>query len=151
MKPLVMTFLCCIAISPTMYAATARENMDDYVLTARGPHHAVWQRPVWEDTPFGKRAPHVQRYVEMQTGLSYLNRQTGQYEESDPSFVLARDGSAVASQTQHRVTIYPNLGAPDGAVQFQTPEGQLLRSSVIGLNLFDPATGKSLQIASARD
>ena len=41
-----------------------------------------------------------------------------------------------------------NLNAPEGFIDFQTPGGQRMRSGIIGLNLFDPVSGKSLQIAS---
>jgi hypothetical protein len=151
MKSSIALSICCVPISFALCGATINSDTDPYTLTARGPHHTVWQRPVWEVTPFGKRAPHFQRYVEMQTGLSYFNDQTGQYEESDPNFEIAQDGSAVAKKTQHRVTIYPSLTTPGGAVEFRTPEGQTLRSCIIGLNLFDEASGRNIQIASTRN
>src|ERR1041384_6441479 len=151
MKPLIPTLLVCTSIPFSLHAGTDQGQTDGYSLANRGPHEAVWQRPILEDTPLGKRSPHFQKYVEMQTGLSYFNEQTGQYEESDPSFESEQDGTAVAKKTQHRVTIYPSIITPGGAVEFITPEGQLLRSSIIGLNLFDPASGKSLQIASVRE
>jgi hypothetical protein len=56
---------------------------------------------------------------------------------------------AVARKGQHKVTIHPNVAAP-GAVEMITPEGQLMRSHILGLAYYDAYSGKSVLIAETK-
>ena len=125
--------------------AAARE----YQVVERGPHHRKVERTMWQISPEGQSIPHVSSYVELATGMYY--QKAGQWHESDPSFQIARNGWAEASQGQHQVRVAPNINAPEGAVVVTLPNGKVLRSAILGLSLFDCASGKSLQVAAVKD
>ena len=96
-----------------------------------GPHHRVWQR----ESMMGHT--NVNSYTELATGLAHWNPATSRYEESKEQFVITPRGYAVATNGQHQVIISPTLNDGDGAVDLQTPDGKRLRSTILGLNLFD--------------
>ena len=128
-----------------------RRLMDRSQVTERGPHHRVWSKSSW-DTNMTERVMALNSYTELATGLHYWDPLASQWRESDPSFEFDDQGYAFARHCQHQVIISPNLNSSDGVVvDLQTPDGQRLRSGLVGLNLFDPASGKSLQIAAVRD
>lgn len=121
-------------------------------MTERGPDHSVWSKVSWETNHIGELVPRTNSYVELASGLHYRDPNSQEWRASDPSFELTSEGYAVARRCQHQVIISPNLNRPDGiVVDLQTPDGLRLRSGIVGLNLFDPVSGKSLQIAAVRD
>src|SRR5437899_7073902 len=149
----VLGFLLCL--TPIFHTAaqtgvpssdpnSGTEPSSGYAITERGPHHRVWQTMKVDESG----QTNFSSYTELATGLNFLNPDTGQYEESNPAFEITKDGFAIARRGQHQVVLAPNLNAAEGVVDFQTPAGQRMRSGIIGLNLFDPVSGKSLQIAS---
>lgn len=123
----------------------------DYSVTERGPHHRTWSSQSRETNHLGKLVVWTNSYVELATGLHYRDAETGQWLESNPGFELANDGFAVARRGQHQVIVAPNLNTPEGVIDLQSPDGKRLRSGILGLNLFDPVSGKSLQIAAVHD
>ncbi len=128
------------------------EAVDRYQIAGRGAHHRVWARVTWETNALGQLAAHTNAYTELATGLHYRDPSSGEWRESDPSFELSEEGYAVAAKCQHQVVIAPNLNPPDGVVvDLQTPEGRRWRGGIVGLNLFDPSSGKNLQIAAVRE
>ncbi len=130
------------------------QREEAYRVTDRGPHHRVWTKVRWETNQIGRLVAETNSYVELATGLHFRDRDlvSDQWQESDPSFELTKDGYAVARNCQHQVIISPNLNPPDGiVVDLQMSDGQRLRSGIVGLNLFDPDTDQSLQIAAVRD
>lgn len=120
-------------------------------MTDRGPHHRVWSGVSRETDSLGRAASRTNSYVELATGLHYFDAASARWRESDPSFELTKDGRAVARHCQHQVVVSPNLNEAGGAVDLWTPDGKRLRSGILGLNLFDPISGKSLQVAAVRD
>ena len=121
-------------------------------MTERGAHYRVWSKVSSQTNPLGELEPRTNSYVELTTGLHFRDPVSGEWVESDPSFELTPESFAVARRCQHQVIISPNLNSPDGiVVDLQTPDGQRLRSGIAGLNLFDPVSGKSLQIAVVRN
>lgn len=119
-----------------------------YAVVERGPHHRVWQRVVYEPTPFGTRVPRVHQYNELATGMHFRSA-TGEWVESKEEFELM-PGKAVARQGQHSVSLNYNLNSA-GAVEMQTPDGKLLRSHVLGFSYYDTASGQSVLIAEVKD
>lgn len=112
----------------------------------------MWSKVSWAANPLGVLEPQTNSYTELATGLHYRDPISGEWRESDPSFELTEEGYAVAAKCQHQVIIAPDLNPPDGVVvDLQTPEGRRLRSGILGLNLFDPVSGKNLQIAAVRE
>jgi hypothetical protein len=58
---------------------------------------------------------------------------------------------AVARKTQHQVAFAGNLNDPNGTINLLTPDGNRLRSRVLGLAFTESDTGKSTFIAEAKD
>jgi hypothetical protein len=114
-----------------------------YTAVEAGPHHRVW-RSVTADGA-GRTSEHS--YVELASGLNYLNPATGQWEASDSTFEVLADGHAVARKGQYQVIISPVVNDVAGTVDYLTPDGKRLRSTILGLNLHDRSSGKGLLIA----
>jgi len=121
-------------------------------VSGQGPHHRVWSKRSEETNWLGQLVARTNSFVELTTGLHYWDADSNEWRDSDPSFELTAEGYAVARHCQHQVIVSPNLNSADGvAVDLQTPDGQRLRSGIVGLNLFDPVSGKSLQVAAVRN
>lgn len=136
----------------TVPLGSAGRQLEDVHVTDRGPHHRVWSKVVWETNQVRGLIARTNSYVELANGLHYTNSASGQLEESNPGFEITADGYAVARRCQHQVVVSPNLNPEDGVViDLQMPDGQRLRSGVIGLNLFDPKSGRSRQVGMIRD
>ncbi len=113
-----------------------------YQVVAAGPHERTWQSSSLD--PAGRT--NVHSYVELATGLNYFNDVTGTWVESQPAFEITSDGYALASKTQHKVIVAPNLNT-SVAIDLMTPDDKRFQSHVLGLSYFDPVSGKSVLIA----
>jgi hypothetical protein len=118
-----------------------------YAVVEQGANHRVWQRATYEILPSGQKVPHIHQYTELATGLNY--QKNGQWVESKEE-IESFPGGAIARQGQHQVIFANNL-ATIGAIDMQTPDGQRLRSHVLGLSYFDTASGQSVLIAEVKD
>src|SRR4051812_48697452 len=67
---------------------------NSYTVTAMGPHHRTWQRVALETNLTGKVSARTNVFTELQTGLAYLNPNTGRWQEGQEKFEIAADGSA---------------------------------------------------------
>lgn len=86
-------------------------------------------------------------YVQLETGLNFWDGT--EWKPSIAEFGI--DGSwAVATNGQHKVALYSNANA-EGAVVVNLPDGQRLRSHVIGLGYRDISSGVSGLIAEPLD
>lgn len=147
-----LVFVVTALAQPNPRPVSPASEPGDYSIQERGPHHRVWSRLTWETNQLGKAVARTNSYVELTTGLHYADADSSEWRESDPSFELTEEGYAVATKCQHQVIISPNLNSLDGVVvDLRTPDGQQLRSGIAGLNLFDPVSGRSLQVAAVRD
>ncbi|HEY9175905.1 MAG TPA: hypothetical protein VI136_26795, partial [Verrucomicrobiae bacterium] len=117
-----------------------------YRVTERGPHHRVWMKVILETNSVGLVEAQTNRYTELATGLHYL--QDGQWRESKEELELVA-GGAIARQGQHKVRFAANL-ATVGAVELELPDGQRLRSHVLGLRYYDAGSGKAVWIAQVK-
>ena len=115
----------------------------------RGPHHRVIEQEVPEASLDGSLTSRRQSYTELRSFMHYLK--DGQWQESAPEFKIDPEGYAVATRCAHTVTISPNLNDPSGAVDLVMPDGRHLRSGLLGLNLHDPTTGRTLQVAAVKN
>src|SRR2546429_3673398 len=113
-----------------------------YQVVAAGQHHRVWQTVSVDE----QGQTNVSSFTELATGLNYLNPATGQYEESKEQFQIAKDGSAIATNGQHRVILGADINS-GGSVDLLTPDGERLRSNPMGLSFFDTASRKNVLIA----
>ena len=144
-----LAFLCLLIASTLSHAATAivtppRGAAYDASGVA-GPHHRF--HTVERHDPISG-APIPSGFVELASGLNYLDPQ-GQWAPTREEFQIV-EGHAVAVQGPHRVILSPNARTP-GAVDMLTPEGRRLRAHVLGLSLYNPATGASELIAEVQD
>ena len=111
-----------------------------------GPHQRVWQSAA-SNLPGGRRSAPGRQVVEITTGMNYWDGQ--QWAASDPSFEVAAEGF-VATRLQHKVHLNANLNMV-GAVSVTTPDGITLRSTPVGIGLYDAATGRSAVIGAIQD
>lgn len=116
-----------------------------YTVVSRDANSCIWERTEYEQTPSGEVRAHVHRYQEIATGLNFWNSATGQWEPSSEVIQPIPGGAAVLTG-QHKVIFAANL-ATFGAIQLETPDGQQLRSHLLGLSYLDQASGKSVFIA----
>ena len=71
------------------------------VIVEAGPHHRVWQTLTVDE----EGQTNASSYIEVATGLNFLDPATGEYRPSQESFQIAFDGSALATHGQHRVRL----------------------------------------------
>ena len=117
-------------------------------VTERGPHHRVWTRLVAEPTPDGGTRQVERRSVELTSGLHYPGP-WGDWIESREG-IESYPGGSVARQGPLKTIFARNL-ATAGAIDMQLPDGQRLRSHLLGLSYFDTASGQSVLIAEVQD
>ena len=111
MKAMYWTSIVALSLAaPTQGQPTA------YTLVSRGPHHKVWARATATTNHLGAVHYRTNSYTELQTGMSVLDPDTGQWRDSSPDFEITADGYAVAAHCQHQVIVAPSLIAPDGVV-----------------------------------
>ena len=127
--------------------AGAGPEVPAFAVVERGPHHRVWERVEFQPGPEGRRVRQVRRYVELATGLHYWAE--GRWQESREA-IEPWAGGAVARQGPYKVIFGPNL-ARAGAIELELPDGQRLRSHVLGLSYYDAASGRNVLIAEVRD
>ncbi|MFO1511522.1 MAG: hypothetical protein U1F83_01180 [Verrucomicrobiota bacterium] len=117
----------------------------DYVVTERGPHHRVVAWAVADTNEFGETIVRTNSYTELATGLHYQDTNGVWVESREAIEILPKGGGAVAQHGQHKVFFPPDIY--DGTIQMQLPDGQWLRSRVLGLSYYDATSGKSVLIA----
>jgi hypothetical protein len=88
-------------------------------------------------------------FTEIGSGICYLNPATGQFEDASPGFRI-ENGRAIADRSRHVLSVGATLDDPEGFLQCRLPDGKMFRSAVLGIWVYDPVTGNSLQISSPR-
>ena len=114
----------------------------------RGPHHAVTQitkQIQWAD---GRVEWWTNRYTELANGMNVIDA-NGQYQPAEALFELFNNG-VIARKTAHQVLLAPSPVA-EVPVDLLMPDGLRLSSRVIGINLYDSASGQSTLIGETRD
>lgn len=115
----------------------------------RGSHHAKWETVQEVADPIsGETISVTNSYVQLETGLHYQDER-GEWQESSEE-IEVQPGAAVARRGPHQVRWAANLNTY-GAIEFWTPEGEAIRSHVLGLAYFDPATGAHVMIGEVQD
>ena len=115
MKSALLVFFALIMIASMGISAPAPS---DYAVTERGPHHRVWSRTTWIQTPTGRQVPRTNSFVELQTGMHYLR--DGLWTESQ-ELIQSCPGGAVAQAGQNRVFFANDLATP-GCVYIQAAD-----------------------------
>jgi hypothetical protein len=130
------------------------------IIEETGPHHKIWRSPRSDPPAAGTQtnvalgrfggldeAMRGDRVVEMATGMNYWDGQ--RWNSSDPRFEATPSGFA-ANRLQYQVALAQNLNAI-GSVTLTTPDGLTLRSTPVGIGLYDAANGSSLLISELTD
>jgi F5/8 type C domain-containing protein len=125
-------------------------QVPETTVVERGPHHQVWQTVTIETDEVGNPISSTNVFVELATGLSYLNPTTSQWEESEAKFQVTADGHAVAAKGQHQVIIAQNINS-GGSVDLFLPDGQRLLSNPMGLSFYDTSSGQSILLGEVKD
>src|SRR5689334_17286526 len=120
---------------------------ESYSVTERGPHHRIWKRVVTESLPGGRSRQQLKEVTELANGLHYVK--DGQWLVSQEMFELFQNG-AIARQGPHQVILAPNLNTP-AAVDLLSADGKRFQMVILGLGLFDSATGTAELIAETKD
>jgi hypothetical protein len=151
MKTAILVLVALASAVPLTWAAGANSTPvptdTAYQVVERGANHQVWRKESYERLPNGKIVTHPHQYTELASGLNYLNN--GQWTPTQEK-IEVYPGGAVARQGQHQVIFANNLNSY-GAIDMQTPEGQRLRSNLLGLMYYDTATGEAVLIARLQD
>ncbi len=130
--------------------AAARAAAPQWQSRNRSAHQTEWFSVRYQtNAGTGKVRAMTNSYVEIATGLNFIDPATGKWTESKEEIELI-DGGAMARQGQHRVVFAANINTA-GAIQTTASDGKTLRSHVLGLAYTDASTGESVLIAGVRD
>lgn len=150
----VLAINCCNfsysqAVSPpaTGTSTQATTQVEPFQAVSRSANQTVWQRTEYETGPDGVRRPHIQKYVELGSGLNF--KKNGVWAPSKAVIEPYTTGS-IARQGAYKVIFANNLNTT-GAIDMQGPDGKRIRSNIIGLGYYDRATGNSILIAQLQD
>jgi hypothetical protein len=149
---LLFVFCVSISLSPLVQGTSVAGIIPDSSLALevveRGPHHAIIQtvRQVRDET--GAMSMVTNSYTELANGMNVLDA-NGQYQPAEAVFELFNNG-VIARKTAHQVILAPSPVA-EVPVDLLMPDGLRLTSRVIGINLYDSASGQSTLIGETRD
>ncbi|HEY5914981.1 MAG TPA: hypothetical protein VJA21_30685, partial [Verrucomicrobiae bacterium] len=121
-----------------------------FSLLERSANTRLWERTEYEPAPDGQFRPKVHRVIELGSSICY-QLPNGDWADTDDSFDITPQGYAVAPRGPAKIIIAPNLNTPEGVLDIQSPDGQRFRSGPVGLVVYSPATGKSLQVGRVQD
>lgn len=119
----------------------------NYRVTERGPSHRKIEWTTQTTAPNGRTVTEDHSVTELATGLHY--RHGNQWLETKEEFELL-PGWAVARRGPHKLSIAYNLNL-SGAVAIELPNGQVVRSHVVGLAYVDKGSGQSVVLGYIKD
>ena len=146
-----------IVCSITLFSACAQAQMISQVTNLppqfvaydqkadKGPHHRIVRNLRPATRPGGQVSS---SYVELTTGMHYRDA-NGQWQETEEKIELFKN-AAMALNGPHKVIFNANANSA-GAVDLEMADGQRVRSHVLGLSVYDPASGNSQRIAEVKD
>ncbi|MDE3068896.1 MAG: hypothetical protein KGJ60_15290, partial [Verrucomicrobiota bacterium] len=126
-----------------------------YQIGTQDANSCTWLKIVQTTDANGHTVQTTNRaYVELAKGLNYLGT-NGQWLPSREE-IVAYPGGAVAQFGEHRVIFANNINS-SGAIDLQMPQtngspgGSEMKSDILGLAYYDPASGQSVLIAQVHD
>ena len=162
MKKLIALIYCVIIISiiPLLTAQDAlvpRVRPDDKAkptpdvpsIVEKGAHHRVWRKAQVESMPGGWTRTNYTSHTELSSGMHRWDSRAGEWVEAEATIELLGEG-AIGRNGAHSVGFAANANTA-GAIDLVTPDGQRLRSHVLGLAFFEPRTGHSELFAALKD
>jgi len=143
-----MLAACAFAfLSQKAVMADDANNSGNYVVTDLGPHHQIWQQVIAQTNDSGEVTYQTNSFTEMATGMHHLVN--GQWVDSSEAIQITAEGG-VANNCLHQVAFIANINTT-GAVDVTMPDGNHLKSHILGLSYLDPTTGQYVLIASLKD
>jgi hypothetical protein len=118
-----------------------------YTIVESGPHHRVWQRVTTQTDTSGGVSYKTNAYTELATGLNQFI--DGKWIPSSQTIQITADGAA-ATNGVHHAFFSGNINTT-GATHLVLPDGQHMRSHIMGLAYADSASGKSVFFAALQD
>src|SRR6266478_1288543 len=131
----------------TATAVVDSTNSGSYAVSELGPNHQVWQRINAQTNDSGEVTYQTNSFTEMATGMH--NLVNGQWVDSSEAIQITADGG-VPNNSQHQVDFTANINTI-GAIDLTMPDGNPLRSHILGLSYLDPTTGQFVLIANLKD
>jgi RHS repeat-associated protein len=113
------------------------------------PHEQVVERVSVVAGLSGEPAAVTNRYVELADNLNYWDEVSGNWRPSVPEVVIEGNGAA-ALRGHQKVRFANQVNGAGGAVRLWTADGAVFRSSVLGLQYFDAASGREAVIATVK-
>jgi len=108
-----------------------------YSVVASGANSRVWERTLNVQGPNGQSTSEIERFTELATGLNYQDPTTGQWVPSQEEIEVLPNGTAAATQGQHKVYFPGNIY--QGEIELVTPDGIQLQSRPMGISYDDGA------------
>jgi hypothetical protein len=105
-----------------------------YAVVGRGANQRVWEKISYELGADGKAHPKKHRFIELATGMHYMNA-NGQWVESQEQINILPQGGAAAVQGQYQVYFPANIY--NGVIKLVTPDGQILQCRAAGVSYDD--------------
>ncbi|HMJ92198.1 MAG TPA: hypothetical protein VK530_20415, partial [Candidatus Acidoferrum sp.] len=140
---LVLSFTL-LSILGTAAAGTNDDARTNAAWTAvnRKPNETHWQAVAFRTNAInGMVFARTNTFIEIGAGL---NKQVGPntFVAANPSFQITAEG-AEANDSGHHVSVPGDIWDPNG-IQITTPDGQRLSFVPLGIDYYDPATGRSV-------
>jgi hypothetical protein len=120
--------------NPSIQPPPVAGTQTPYTVLTRSANARVWQKLVYEPTPFGGVVARKHSYAELASGLHYLDA-NGQWTESKEQILASPQGGASAVQGQHQAYFPYDLYT--GVMETVTPDGLHLKSRPLGLVFAD--------------
>jgi hypothetical protein len=155
-RPLKFACWCIAALLPVCAVAQSSQTtpstgdapiLNTYAVTELGPNHQVWQSVVAQINDSGDITYQTNSFMEIATGMHHLVN--GQWVDSSEAIQITADGG-VANNCQHQVAFTANINTI-GAIDVTMPDGNHLRSQILGLSYLDPTTSQFVLIANLKD
>jgi hypothetical protein len=134
-------------LSQTTTAIGDAPVLNTYAVTELGPNHQIWQSVIPQTNVSGDITYQTNSFTEMATGMHHLVN--GQWVDSSEAIQITADG-AVANNCQHQVAFTANINTI-GAIDVTMPDGNHLKSQILGLSYLDPTTSQFVLIANLKD
>jgi hypothetical protein len=117
----------------------------------RKAHENVWESVVLHTNALTGQVSHMRhRFVELASGINFIDPLTGQFEPTREEFQITPEGFAVAQFGPAKLIVEKNLNSPS-ALEILAGDGVRLRAGPIAVGYFDPVDGKNLILATIQN
>src|SRR5206468_12386122 len=108
------------AQAQTVSSSTDQKPGTEFQIVSAGLHQNLWQKTTVDQ--LGQT--NIQSYTELATGLNFYDPASSTFQPSREIFEITKNGFAIATNGQNKLTIAPDIATPDGAIDFLGSDGQ---------------------------